>query len=220
MISQVKMHFMLLSNLLTYKTKTMKKTILLITIALFVVSCSNIDETTIDGKLKKAFAEWAKDNLKEKHSVQAITFDTVGCPMDFMYSATILGQTVGGSGQTEAKINKGSTLIALESVVDSSLLTKNILIAKIQVKINDSIGSYYVGMRGDSICTAPQEHGYDALIKTHIEGEQYIYDACYEILNNLSVYAKERGGRDKQFSKEEFYDFWIALPPYQDALSR
>lgn len=198
----------------------MKKTLLLFTIALFVVSCNNIDETTIDGKLIKSFTEWAKDNLKGKHSVQAITFDTVGCPMDFMYSATMLGQTIGGSGQTESEINKGSTLIALESVIDSSLLTKKILIAKIQVKINDSIGTYYVGMRGDSICTTPQTHGYDALIKTHHEGEQRIYDACYEILNNLSVYAKERGGRDKQVNKEEFYDFWIALPPYQDAQSR
>ena len=192
----------------------------LVAIVFFVASCNNIDDTTTDGKIKKAFLEWSKDNLPTKASVKSVSYDTVGCPMDFMFSATMLGQTVGSSGHAESEINIGTNLIGLDCILDSSFLTTNIIVAKVEVKTRDSICTYYLGMRGDSICTSPQKYGYEALNKTHKEGEQRLYDACYEIYCNLNDYAIEKAGRGRSTSKEDYYDFWISLPSYEEALSQ
>lgn len=191
----------------------------LFAVVFFTVSCnsiSSIDDSTIDGNVRKTFVEWSKGNINTKYSLKTITYDTVGCPMDFMFSATMLEQTVGATGQTESEINKGLNLIGFESVLDSSFLTTNIHIANVQVQINDSICTYYIGMRGDSICTTPQKHGYEALVKTHHEGEQHLYDACNEIFINLGAYAREKGGSNSEISKDDFYSFWINLPSYKE----
>ena len=197
-----------------------RKFLWIVAIVFFVVSCSNCDDTTTDGKIKKAFKEWSKDNLPTKVNVTSVSYDTVGCPLDFMYSATMLGQTVGSSGHAESEINIGTNLIILDCVLDSSLLTTNIIVAKIKVKIKDSLCTYYIGMRGDSICTSPQEHGYEALVKTHKEGEQRLYDACYEIYSNINAYVFEKTGRGRRTSKEDYYDFWVSLPSYEEAVNQ
>ena len=197
-----------------------KKVLWIVAIVFFVASCSNIDDTTTDGKVKKAFVEWSKDNLPTKASVKSVSYDTVGCPMDFMFSATMLGQTVGSSGHAESEINIGSNLICLDCILDSTLLTTNLIVAKVEVKIKDSLCTYYIGIRGDSICTSPQKYGYEALIKTHKEGEQRLYDACYEIYCSLNNYMIEKAGRGRGTSKEDYYDFWISLPSYEEALSK
>lgn len=197
-----------------------KKGLWIIAIFLIVVSCSNIDEKTTDGKVNKAFGEWSKEKLPTKASVKSVSYDTVGCPMDFMFSATMLGQTVGGSGHTESEINIGTGLIGLDCILDSSLLTTNIMIAKIEVNMRDSVCTFYIGMRGDSICTSPQRYGYEALVKVHKEGEQRLYDACYEIYCNLNDYVIEKTGRGRSTSKDDFYDFWVSLPSYEEALSQ
>lgn len=197
-----------------------KRFLLIFAIVSFVASCSNINDSTMDRKVKKAFVEWTKDNLQTKASVKSVSYDTVGCPMDFLFSATMLGQTVGASGHTESEINIGTGLIGLDRILDSSLLTTNILIAKLKVKTRDSICTFYMGIRGDSICTPPQKYGYEALIKTHKEGEQRLYDACYEIYCNLNDYIIEKTGRGRSTSKEDYYDFWISLPSYEEALNQ
>lgn len=192
----------------------------IITIVFFVASCSYNDVTTTDGKIKIVFKEWAKDNLTSKYRIQSISYDTVGCPMDFMFSATMLGQTIGSSGHADSEINIGGGLIMLDCYLDSTLLTRNIHIAKIKVKVHDTIQTFYIGMRGDSICTSPQERGYEALGKTHSNGEQRIYDACFEIYTNLDKIAKSNGGAGRIIGKEDFYDFWIALPSYEETMSQ
>ena len=197
-----------------------KRVLWIVAIVFFVASCSNIDDTTTDGKVKKAFVEWSKDNLLTKASVKSVSYDTVGSPMDFMFSAIMLGQTVGSSGHAESEINIGTNLIGLDCILDSSLLTTNIIVAKVEVNKKDSLCTYYIGMRGDSICTSPQKYGYEALIKTHKDGEQRLYDACYEIYCNLNNYMIEKAGRGRGTSKEDYYDFWISLPSYEEALSK
>ena len=197
-----------------------KKFLWIIAIVLIVTSCSNFDDTTTDGKVKKAFGEWSKENLPTKASVKSVLYDTVGCPMDYMFSATMLGQTVGGSGHAESEINIGSGLIGIDCILDSSLLTTNIFIAKLEVRTRDSICTFYMGMRGDSICTSPQKHNFEALVKTHKEGEQRLYDACYEIYCNLNDYAIAKAGMGRSTSKEDFYNFWVSLPSYEEALGQ
>lgn len=216
------MHGMLLSRSQTYKTPDMKtgRYIWIVAIVFFVASCSNNDVTTTDGKIKIVFKEWAKDNLTSKYRIQSISYDTVGCPMDFIFSATMLGQTIGSSGHADSEINIGGGLIMLDCYLDSTLLTRNIHIAKINVKVHDTIQTFYIGMRGDSICTSPQERGYEALSKTHSNGEQRLYDACFEIYTNLDKIAKSNGGAGRNIGKEDFYDFWIALPSYEETMSQ
>lgn len=192
----------------------------IVAIVFFVASCSNYDDTTTDGKIKNAFNEWSKDNLPAKVNITTVSYDTVGCPLDFMFSATMLGQTVGSSGHTESEINIGSNLIGLDCVLDSSLLTTSIIVAKIKVKIKDSLCTYYIGMRGDSLCTSPQEHAYEALIKTHHDGEQRLYDACYEIYCNLNDFVIESGGSGRSTTPGDYYDFWVSLPSYEEAMSQ
>ena len=75
-------------------------------------------------------------------------------------------------------------------------------------------------MRGDSICTSPQKRGYKALNKTHSEGEQHLYDACFEIYNNLVKVVESNGRAGRNNRMRDFYDFWIALPSYNEALSQ
>ncbi len=197
-----------------------KKFLWIIAIVCFVSSCNSIDDSTTDGKVKKAFLEWAKVNLPTRAKVKSVSYDTVGCPMDFMFSATMLRQTVGCSGHAESEINIASSLIGLDCILDSSTLTTNILIAKIEAQTSDSICTYYMGMRGDSVCTSPQIHGYKALIKTHKKGEQRLYDACYEIYCNLNDYVIEKAGRGRSTSKEGYYEFWVSLPSYEEALKQ
>ncbi|MBR2250393.1 MAG: hypothetical protein IJ844_07800 [Prevotella sp.] len=197
-----------------------KNYLLIVATITFIVACNNnADNTTIDGKVKKAFVEWSNDNLPKKATVKTVSYDTVGCPMDFMYKATMLGQMVGSSGHAESEINIGNGLIAIDCILDSTMLGTNILIANVNVKIKDSLYTYYVGMRGDSICTTPQEHEYEALIKTHTEGEQRLYDACYEIFCNLK-YAVKKTGIGMSTSMKDYYNFWLFLPSYEEALSR
>ena len=108
----------------------------------------------------------------------------------------------------------------LDCYLDSTILTRNIHIAKINVKVHDTPQTFYIGMRGDSICTSPQERAYEALGKTHSEGEQRLYDACFEIYTNLDKVARSNGGVGRNIGKGDFYDFWIALPSYEEALSQ
>lgn len=200
----------------------MKKTLIVwsVAIGLFAISCGNNVDSSIDGNVKRAFNTWAKDNLSTKYRIQSIVYDTVGCPMDFMFSATMLGQTIGSSGHSDSEINIGGGLIMLDCYLDSTLLTKNIHIAEISLLVHDTIETFYVGMRGDSICTSPQKHGYEALFRTHSKGEQRLYDACYEIYCNLNDYAVETTGRRRGTSKEDYYEFWISLPSYEEALGQ
>lgn len=213
---------MLSLRLLTSKLNKMntRSFLCIVAIVFFVASCSNYDDKTTDGKVKKEFGEWSKENMSTKASVKSVSYDTVGCPMDFMFAATMLGQTVGSSGHAESEINIGANQVCLDCILDSSLLTTNILIAKLEVKTKDSICLFYMGIRGDSICTSPQKYGYEALIKTHKKGEQRLYDACYEIYCNLNNYAIEKTGMGRNISKEDYYNFWISLPSYKESLSQ
>lgn len=197
-----------------------KRFLLIISVLLATASCDKIDDTTTDGKVKKAFTDWSKNNLPTKINVESVSYDTVGCPMDYMYNATVLGQTVGGSGHTESEINIGIGLISSDCNLDSSLLTTDIIISKINCHIKDSICTYYIGMRGDSICTSPQEHIYEALIKTHKEGEQRIYDACYEIFCNLNDFVAIIKGGEISSTKKDYYEFWVYLPSYEEAMEQ
>ena len=142
--------------------------------------------------------------------------------MDFMFNATMLSQTVGSSGHSESEINIGAGLIGLDCILDSTLLTTDIIIAKIKATIKDSLCIYYIGMRGDSICTSPQEYGYEALIKTHTKGEQRLYDACYEIYCNLNDYAINKTGTrmGRNISKEDYYYFWKSLPSFEESMEQ
>ena len=77
-----------------------------------------------------------------------------------------------------------------------------------------------MGLRGDSICTEPKPHRYEALTTTHKGGEQYIYDACRDISNAMLLYASALGANSgkNMNSDEEYYDFWMGLPTYEETL--
>lgn len=184
--------------------------------------CFSIQNVYIPGTVDRIGA----DAFSRCRSLQSVTLDSGVSVIgnfafnQFMFSATMLGQTIGSSGHADSEINIGGGLIMLDCYLDSTLLTRNIHVAKINVKLHDTIQSFYIGMRGDSICTSPQERGYEALVKTHSNGEQRLYDACFEIYTNLDKIAKRNGGAGRNIGKEDFYDFWIALPSYEETLSQ
>ena len=196
-----------------------KNYLLIVATITFIVACNNnADDSTIDGMVKKSFVEWSKDNLPKKATVKTVSYDTVGCPVDFMDRAIMLLETVGSSGHAESEMNIGNFLILGDGIHDTTMLGTNILIANVNVKIKDSLFTYYIGMRGDSICTTPQEHEYEALIKTYTEGEQRLYDACYEIFCNFK-YAVKKTGIGISTSMKDYYNFWLSLPSFEEALS-
>lgn len=188
----------------------------LIIIAFCAFSCTSHSDSSIDRNVKKTFSDWAINNVKDKYRFISITYDTIGCPMDFMFKSTVLGETVGSSGHAESELEFGGLGIILAGAVDSTFLEKDIFIANIKINISDLEQTYYIGIRGDSICTVPKVERYEALKETHIEGEQRVYDACYEIYQNLNNYVVEKGGVGLSTSEDGFYDFWKSMPSYEE----
>ncbi len=197
----------------------MKKAVLVFAIPIIFViatSCSGIDDKSLDGRIKTAFSVWAKKNINGKYKLLSISYDTVGTPLDYLYRGAMLCETVGSSGKSNREVDTGSSLILLENILDSAYLTTPIHIAKISVGINNDTFQYYLGLRGDSIYTEPQLHGYEALRVTQKDGELYIYDACRDISLAclLSAKSQEIVSNSRLNSDEGYYDFWKALPGY------
>lgn len=206
----------------------MKKTIFIFAlpfIIAIIASCDSarnnlLDTNTLEGKIEQRFSDWAKDNVSEKYQIQSISYDKSKTPLDYIYVGTMLSETVGSSGKTKQEVETGTTLIMLESIIDSTYLNTPLSVAKIDVYFNNNTYCYYMGLRGDSICTGPLLHGYEALKMIHKEGEQIIYDACQEISINCILYAKSLGAtsNSNMNSNEEYYNCWIKHPTYEEAI--
>ena len=205
----------------------MKKIILILTLPIILTmstSCDSVnkksfDTNTLEGRIKQDFSIWAKDNVTENYQIQSISYGKSKTPLDYLYIGTMLNETVGSSGKSIRDVETGSALIMLYNTQDNTYLTKPIRIAKINIVFKDKKHNYYVGLRGDSICTEPKLHEYEALAKTHNEGEQYIYDACCDISKEMFSYASSlQAIPNKIMNSKEYYDFWIGLPTYEETL--
>ena len=183
------------------------------------VNNKSFDTNTLEGRIKQNFSVWAKENISEKYKIQSISYGKSKTPLDYLYIGTMLNETVGSSGKSIRDVETGSSLIMLINTHDNTYLTKPIHVAKINIVIKDKKHNYYVGLRGDSICTEPKLHEYEALTKTHNEGEQYIYDACREISKDMFSYASSlQAIPNKTMNSKEYYDFWIGLPTYEETM--
>ena len=186
---------------------------------IFVIatSCSGINDNSLDGRIKTTFSVWAKENINGKYKLLSISYDTVGTPLDYLYRGAMLCETIGSSGKSNREVDTGSSLILLENILDSAYLTTPIHIAKISVDFNNDTFQYYLGLRGDSIYTEPQLHGYEALRITQRNGEQYIYDACRDISLACLLSTKSQGiiSNSRLNSDEGYYNFWISVPGYE-----
>ena len=206
----------------------MKKTILLFALPValaILVSCDGLnknsfDINTLDGRIKQKFSVWAKENVSRKYQIQSISYGKSKTPMDYIYIGTMLSETVGSSGKSTREVETGSSLIMLDNVLDSTYLTTPIRVAKINIIFKEKTYNYYMGLRGDSICTEPKLYRYEALITTHKSGEQYIYDACRDISKAMLLYASSFGATSNKNmnSNEEYYDFWMGLPTYKETM--
>lgn len=184
-----------------------------------LLSCGN-SGNTIDSNIKQSFKTWAKVNIDSKYKVSSIVYDTVGTPFDYIYNGYMLNQTVGSSGKSDSEGDIASNLIMLEGILDSTYMTTNIIVAKVNVNLKDSDISYYIGIRGDSICTTPKQYAYEALIATHHEGEQKMYEAIREIETNLNSYVNTNLNihLSENESEDDFYTFWVNLPRYEETM--
>lgn len=200
------------------KTRRFLMCCMIVTTVLFS-SCGESDGG-IDSNVKHSFKIWAKGNIDGRYKITSIKYDTVGVPFDYIYKGYMLNQTVGSSGKSESEGNIASQLISLYGVLDSTYLTTDIIVAKINVKLKENDKMFYIGMRGDSVCTMPKQHAYEALTETHNEGEQKMYEAVREINTNLNSYAKSNLNIhiNENESDDEFYTFWINLPGYEETM--
>lgn len=206
----------------------MKKIIILLTLPVILAmstSCDNannnsFDTNTIEGRIKQSFSVWAKENVSEKYKIQSISYSKSKTPLDYLYIGTMLCETVGSSGKTTREVETGYSLIMLDNVLDSTYLTTPIRVAKISVVSKAKTHNYYVGLRGDNICTEPKLNRYEALTTTHKSGEQYIYDACRDISKAMLLYASSLGATSSKNinSDDEYYEFWMGLPTYEEAI--
>lgn len=184
-----------------------------------IVSC-NSNDNSFDIKAIQSFNSWAQSNIDGKYRIGSVLYDTVGTPFDYIYKGYMLNQTVGSSGKTEADNNIASNLIMQYAFNDSTYLTKEIIIATINIYLKESDTAFYIGMRGDSICTEPKPYIYEALKETHLKGEQKIYEAVQEVKTNLDSYVNSNSINrlnNNDFEKD-FYVFWIGLPGYKETI--
>lgn len=206
----------------------MKKRILIFALPIILAisaSCDNMnnnsfDTNTLEGRIKQNFSVWAKENIGEKYQIQSISYDKSKTPLDYIYIGTMLCESVGSSGKTTHEIETGSSLIMLDNVIDSTYLITPIRVASVNILLKEKAYNYYVGLRGDSICTEPMLLRYEALTTTHKIGEQYIYDACRDISKSLLLYATSLGASTSKntISDEEYYDLWIGMPTYEEII--
>lgn len=206
----------------------MKKTSILLALPIIlaiVASCNGVndksfDTNTLEGRIKNDFSVWAKENVSEKYQIQSISYGKSKTPLDYLYNGTMLSETVGSSGKTTRDVETGSSLIMLENVIDSTYLTTPIRVAQINIVSKEKTYNYYIGLRGDSICSEPKLNRYEALTTTHKSGEQYIFDACRDISKAMLLYASSLGATSSKNmnSDEEYYDFWMGLPTYEETI--
>lgn len=197
-----------------------KKTLFFVTVLFgLLISCSTNDNS-IETKIKRSFNSWAKTNIEGKYKIVSILYDTIGTPFDYIYKGFILNQTVGSSGKTDSEGDIASNLIMLDAISDSTYLTKDIIIAEIDLQLKESDIVYYIGIRGDSICSAPKQFAYEALKETHREGEQKMYEAIREIKSNIDSYLNSNSipCLNDNDSENDFYDFWKKLPGYKETM--
>ena len=192
----------------------------ILAIIAILTSCISKEKANDEMKIYQIFNSWAKINVQGKYIIKSVVFDTVGTPLDYMYKGYMLNQTVGSSGKTDSEYNIALNQIMLDCVIDSTFMTKEIIVAKITIDLNDKNKSYYLGMRGDSVCTTPKCNAYEALKETHHEGEQRMYEAVREIKTNLNTYVNSQSyiHINNNDSEKAFYDFWIKLPGYAESM--
>ena len=140
--------------------KYMKQTIVILMVAsLFLSSCGSKGKS----EAEITFNEWAQQNVPSRYKINAITYDTIGSIMDIIYTDYVLMESKGGSAKAMNLFNNGSLQFVADYIVDTSLLTTNIVVAKVSVGLPDGNKDYYIGMYMDSVVTQPFSSGMQAL---------------------------------------------------------